>query len=139
MYLPKINKKIASYLLGGGVAITLATVGGLKLQNSTNYQAQVEKYAKVKARFATEMKDGMQGWYLPTWQNDSIWKRQHENYLSGKVKKEEFKKQFPTPTSFRDHCYRHAQHSSFSQCTASEGWCMECGRAPHWEAEENFK
>lgn len=130
-----LNRRIAGALIGGGVAVSLFKVVGVKIKDSVNYKAQVQKWAKVKAKFKEGVSATMEGWYLPTWQNDGIWKRQHERFLRDTTEKEKFNKLFPTSTSFRDHCYRHAQNTGFDKCTGSEGWCMECGRDSTWKDE----
>lgn len=132
MYFPKINKKLAGALLGGGVAVSLVTIVGVKIQDSVNYKSQVQKYAKVKSRFYEGLqKTGMKGWYLPTWEDERIWDKQHKSFQRRSPKD---KQKFPTSSLFRDHCYKNAEREDFESCTGSnDGWCMDCTRDPEWK------
>lgn len=110
------------------MATTLATLGGLKIQDSIEYQGQVRKYAGIKKKFADAMTEAMPGWYLPKWQNEKIWERQRNNYIKNGHDNKKLTETFPTAFSFRDYCYGKAEKTNFDECNASNGWCMECGR-----------
>ncbi|OAL09734.1 hypothetical protein A6V39_05425 [Candidatus Mycoplasma haematobovis] len=139
-----INKKLIGGLLGGGVAITVASFGGLKINDRVAWNKKIARYSKIPSGFWRSglTKSSDEGnWYLPNYLDDVAWKHWHEVKDSGEgegEKRKNFLKEYPNWESFRNYCYAKAE-SGYEECSDSKGWCMECARNDGWDWDKARK
>lgn len=136
-----LNRRNVGALMGGGITITLATIGGLKIQDTIDWNNKVSYFEKVSAKFASKSKEYFSGeddWYLPKWENKIAWEKKYLTELiesNGKENKH-FKEKHPTSEKFRDFCFEQAQKEN--ECNAGTGsWCSYCARKRTWDTQPN--
>ncbi|OAL09753.1 hypothetical protein A6V39_05310 [Candidatus Mycoplasma haematobovis] len=111
----------------------MASFCGLKLNNNIDFRKKIERYRKVKENLQKALTDQFENYYLPSWSNDALWKRIHDN-LQYKWTSRNPYDLYPTPQSFRDWCYEKAEKDKNNDdCNGTWGWCGDCLRNRDWD------
>lgn len=133
-----MNKRLIGSLLAGGISITIATLGGLKIHDTVDWNNKVNYFGGINEQFQKQAPAELKGYYLPKWEDNTIWKKQYDN-LKHKGYGKNWEEKWPKQETFRDYCYENARkdvQASMQNCNSSYGWCEECVRASEWDKKE---
>ncbi|OAL09750.1 hypothetical protein A6V39_05295 [Candidatus Mycoplasma haematobovis] len=128
-----MNKKLILSLLGGGVTSLIASFTGLTLNDNISYKKKTSRFKKVNETFSKSLTGQFENYYLPSWDNDAIWKRMHD-FLRDRWTHSNPYEKYPTFQSLRDYCYEMAEKDKNNgDCNGTWGWCDDCIRDRSWD------